>query len=1596
MTSRKRKSLSSILKAQSPSRTALLDLNPNLNGPPSDETTHLDVTKKKQRRSSRRVSFAETYQVKEFMKDSDRKELGLWDDSQDGTTHQELPDLEKANNPSDHAGPSDSHLDAAHQITGLETLLSGPIKQEAHSMTLTGQDPYGASHTNVQSTSSAENFRQYPQSANLDQRKNDVNETSVKSSFLKSFIAADSCGSKGSFSTDLGAFAAPAFQSYPPNSEQQQQGGQEDPPQESSFRSRFLQAFVSAGPSSSSSEGVGSIKANIEQQNADPGMELTNCVYSSEVTNEYEGQEEKVGDITRIFGGQGDGFENGMDMTTCMGGFDTLQKKLDRPAAESTRIFNSENTDNMELTACLKDFGGTNTSRSLGRTLNQTGTNLNFTQVFGKMSESDYVDLPHESTARLLKRIDDAIAGSDCSGAETTGSYVDSSKTGNMKVLQCTRDNTRKSIVLDPIQEVSSSTASMLNVTSLEKSAVSAATPLDVCTEEDEMDITTCSNYTKDMRVRPVQQEQTRAPDNEDTTAMEMTSAIGNSLPAVRPSKVFSSSVAAKGSHGDHTRVFDPTADDSAEMEMTCAITQPLVTGFQAKDGLLRVPESFHEDKTRVFSTEDTAMMEMTCVVSGASNSAFSVQNVHRGKMMSSLSTRLPSAEKENALSGPSKEVSLSIHTKDDHTDHTRVFDPAADDSAEMEMTCAMDQPLVTGSHARGGLSRSPAALDEDKTRVFEPADDTAAMEMTCAINQPFVPDSHARGGLSRSPAALDEDKTRVFEPADDTAAMEMTCAINQPFVPDSRVKGASTAVPPSAFNESKTRISNSEDTAAMEMTCVLDRTNSSAFSFQNEHQIKMLSSVGLPSSEKEHALSVLSGFSQLVHNESTKHTEDTTRFETTTYLGKLPEGLAYQMRRKREKQGMDNLQTDGTAHITMTECVNAPPSTLYSENADLPQISQGNKNINGEKTCYFTADNGDDMHMTECLDKQPGGSQLMMVRQHDHELLQNEDTCNMEMTTCVGALQSGPSLENNARVSTDDQTHVFSEDTANMEMTCAGDVLPLLSKVKDTINKSSKNIPQSDDTTNMEMTACVGAFPSMTSNLDTSAHAGEPLTSDSLGKTIPYNKSTYGDTAKENHAQSDISAVTFPMIKGVQTNVPQSSSIAGGESESTRTHHTNLVTDGAALSNVEHPSRDEDDSMPQQKFQVLEEGTQQQNGEINISGDIPHDKTTDTYTLSHPALQQDEEHQLGEELAMQEKLLEGRNSDTFTVNASSLAGSGKRKLSSLTKANTTRTTSNSSEEGQAKTDGEGSSSSPDLESHASFVFKDSIILPDWIDAEDEKGILDELPIDNDNTEDLCLTSTKRPRIDEAAFTSSHMDASYLTSNLSHLPLSSESGASSVEDFLQMFFKFNDLPIGKRSIMCPSMINEPTTLSSQLENACLVKPKADMYEWAIKFLTPAVEELRKSVRSQETKHLKEGAPIIKEMQSAGPERCAEILKKGKSLQKYCTASSKAKMKEWRLQMINNTKAAMEDSSRHLENKLAKLTSSICTIDEQLQQLASVDSALDDAINSLEQIKLPTEEEKSEWVANSQRLESMETKLREEERTVQETERFVHF
>ncbi|XP_063958745.1 uncharacterized protein LOC129264423 [Lytechinus pictus] len=1721
MASRKRKSLSSILKTVSPSRTALSDLNPNVNELPTDETVHLDLIEKKKRRSSRRVSFAETYQVKEFLKDSDRKELGPWNDSQDDTTHQELPANEQANVQSDHAGPSGSHHDQAHRITGLETLLSGPIKQEAHSMTSVEQDPYGSPFKRA-----AQQLNQCPQNYNMEQRKNDINEISVKSSFLKSVIAADS------------SFAAPAFRSNASTSRQQAED-QEDRPRGSSFKNTFLQAIVAAEPSPS--DALGSMKHQSQPRNVDPGMEFTNCYDPSDITNRYEGNKEKVGDITRIFGGQGDGFENdnGMDMTTCMGGFETMQKKLERPAAESTRIFDAENTNKMELTECLKGFGGIScsTNKSLGRTLNQTGNNLNFTQVFGKMSESDYADMPHESTARLLQRIDDAIAGSDCSGAETTG--VDNSKTGHMNVLHSTRNNTQKSIALDTIQEVSSSTVSMLNSTCRDKSAVSASSVLEACTEDDEMDITTCSNYTKDIRIRSAQEEMYRSLDKN-----EVMCGVGNSVSAVKPKVVVSSSVVAKGSGGDHTRVLDQAADDSAEMEMTCAITQPLIKGNEVKEELPRAPALSDEDRTRVFTSEDTAMMEMTCVVSGASRSALNIESVHQQKMIpSSVASKvvshthyakdandsddmemtcainqtlmtgsqakgqLPqltvvddkdttrvfnsddtaamemtcamnqpviigsqSRGKPQTLQATSNEDKTRVFNSDDtaamemtcamnqpviigsqsrgkpqtlqatsNVDKTRVFN--SDDTAAMEMTCAMNQPVIIGSQSRGKPQTLQATSNEDKTRVFNSddtaamemtcvmnqpviigsqsrgkpqilqatsnedktrvfnsddtaamemtcamnqpviigsqsrgkpqtlqatsnvdktrvfnSDDTAAMEMTCAMNQPVIIGSQSRGKPQILQATSNEDKTRVFN-SDDTAAMEMTCAMNQPVIIGSQSRGKPQILQATS-NEDKTRVFNSDDTAAMEMTCAMSGVNTSAFSFRNKHQSKILSSAGLSSSGREHASSFASGLTHLVDNDTNKATEDTTTcFENTTYLRKLPEGLAYQMRTRKGKQGMDILQNDDTACMEMTECVSAPPSIFSSENADLP------------------------------TNKEHGTSQPKMMRQQDYEntkIYDDENTGHMEMTTCIDAL---PSTKIKGKACRDDQTHVFNnEDTANMEMTCVGVVLPPLSKAKKipkNISEEPTHISQSEDpSTNMESTACV---LSGNSTLTVNAHAGRPVNSDVLGKTLLFSQSTCDDTGK-NQTQSETSDVAFPRMKVEQMILPQFST----ESEMKKTQQTTQVIDVSAVINTEQSLRDTDDFKIQEKNAAGEE-IHQKDGEINISGDIPHDKTSDTYTLTHPALQQDEDNQLGEELAAQEKLQQGRNLDTFTINNSSVTGSGKRKLSSLTEGMSQRSTSASSEEGKSKANEEGSSSSPDSESHASFVLKDSIILPDWIDAEDEKGILDELPIDNDNTEDLCMTSNKRQRIDDAVFTSSYMDASHLTSNLSHLPLSSERGSTSVEDFLQMLFKFNDLPMGKRSVMCPTKITEPSTLSNQLEDTCVIKPKADMYEWAIKFLTPTVQELRKSVASQDPKHFEENVPIVKELQSAGPERCSEILEKGKNLEKYCKASSKTKMKGWRLQMIKNTRTAMQDSSQHFGNKLAKVTSSISTIEELLQQLNSVESSLDDAIKSIEEMKLPSEGEKSEWIANQQRLELMETNLKEQERAVQETE-----
>ncbi|PIK44115.1 hypothetical protein BSL78_19041 [Apostichopus japonicus] len=124
--SRKRISLSSILKA-SPSRQALADVDAN-----QREVTNIvnpgKAERRKRRRSSKRVSFANTHEVKEFLTEKDARTLGILEVSADSSAVMQADNRHSYESTSQI--PPVVSVGPGHHITGLETLLTAPIVQQ--------------------------------------------------------------------------------------------------------------------------------------------------------------------------------------------------------------------------------------------------------------------------------------------------------------------------------------------------------------------------------------------------------------------------------------------------------------------------------------------------------------------------------------------------------------------------------------------------------------------------------------------------------------------------------------------------------------------------------------------------------------------------------------------------------------------------------------------------------------------------------------------------------------------------------------------------------------------------------------------------------------------------------------------------------------------------------------------------------------------------------------------------------------------------------------------------------------------------------------------------------------------------------------------------------------------------------------------------------------------------------------------------------------------------------------------------------------------------------------------------------------------------
>ncbi|XP_078672383.1 uncharacterized protein LOC144911834 isoform X2 [Branchiostoma floridae x Branchiostoma belcheri] len=158
---RKKRRSSSILKVggRSPSRNVFQDLNGRdpLNLQEGQGAPLKRDPEPKSRRPSRRVSFADTYQVKEFLTEKDAASLGLWENSQTEDPGQPQDDIFGAS-----AVEPSTTTKATISASGLDTLLNGPIKSPAAAQDASGApevcEPPGVSSSEESATQQTRTF----------------------------------------------------------------------------------------------------------------------------------------------------------------------------------------------------------------------------------------------------------------------------------------------------------------------------------------------------------------------------------------------------------------------------------------------------------------------------------------------------------------------------------------------------------------------------------------------------------------------------------------------------------------------------------------------------------------------------------------------------------------------------------------------------------------------------------------------------------------------------------------------------------------------------------------------------------------------------------------------------------------------------------------------------------------------------------------------------------------------------------------------------------------------------------------------------------------------------------------------------------------------------------------------------------------------------------------------------------------------------------------------------------------------------------------------------------------------------------------------
>ncbi|XP_035678160.1 serine-rich adhesin for platelets-like isoform X3 [Branchiostoma floridae] len=1511
--SRRKRRSSSILKVggRSPSRNAFQDLNGR---DPLDLQEGQGVPLKrdpepKSRRPSRRVSFADTYQVKEFLTEKDAASLGLWENSQTEDPGQAEDGVFSAS-----VAESTTTAKATISASGLDTLLNGPIKSPAASQDIPVAAPVVCEPPVVSSgeESGTQQTRTFDPEA-----ENTAPLVDSKSFLARLMGGAGSQGNAGSpdlsMSCSSHTFNNTIIFGQDPNitsslnmtcmdetfaaqdnailgsdnsvikAQQQDSKGTIDA---GSFLSKFMQQRPALSEDRPISSGDHTVVFGDGDQGNDMDFTVAFSARQEKVSLEKEGAAQRqfgaaktfvsVEDKTTVFSNVEVGAD--MDFTTTISSISTSQ--------ESVHLQQTFKTEEQDKTTVFSNT--------------HTGADMDFTTTINCISTSqESVHLQQTFKAEEQDKttvFSNTHTGADMDFTTTISSISTSQESVHLQQTFKTEEQDKTTVFSNTHTGADMDFTTTINCISTSQESVH----LQQTFKAEEQDKTTVfSNPNTDA-------------DMDFTTTINSMRMEPQTVPTQPPSM-------AEELTQDKTTVFGEI-EAGADMEFTTVIgSEDNGNHVSGQDNSIQ-PQKLAQDKTVVFNNvECGADMEFTAVI-GSDGS------------------------RQNIMTDPAKPQKLT-------QDKTVVFSHV-ESGAEMELTTAISGNSEQQQHPE---ITCPPVLQEaaqDRTTVFWDAETGGDMEFTAAVGslQPDTDDvsSHAplvqreetniiggtEGGMDLTACVSDlqaatnrrgmisplvsnpqgefqlakdsPEKTKILGFNTQDGDMELTTV-----VPEQKVGDDSQSL--AAVLTEGTRALSTQDTGGMELTCQFEPTG-------NQKKPSKLNRL-------KRRLSEMAGETTRVFGG-----EDTAMMELTVGIGTIAEPEVSSRNDMFSTQ--DRTEAAGgekTALLDLTVGIGGTLNTqTLSENQD------------SDKTRVFGSENTARMDLTHGFGGILDGNNML----HSAKSVQKasmpvvQDNCGSSEERSSGMADLPRSTKE-----TTDRTQVFGAEDDGMEMTrCHTGVISedssLLVSAKrrkttaqgkrvsfgpsQTLATASAGLPTmatldmtertkifgSDMTASMDVTSCTGGILGQAAPQGTRETPGRPLSSladltsfQQLSKprsSLPLLRSRTSLVSTARRASAAAASMTDPQQDTDSAPSPQ-------QQETPET----VTTAQTVAEEVLEPAT----TPPSSDSDVAVEEAPQRRTETDIGPPMVENRPP-VPPLSIIPVTGDNRGDAG--IISPEFDLQNEQLELVETTAEFLAAVCQENL-----------TLPSTKPPAAVPSQYSSSTLPTDLSHANST------------------LLDVTCRSNSSSDRSALGATGMEVQDDMT-----------------LP---QQGRLSVSQFLTYCnIVFQDQGKDRRSIMPLIKSDPPETLYDHLEILSSLLPQAHVYEWSCNKLQEHIGSTRQLVKQQEER-LDQSNPVLfleaqKMLQDGRLKEVDQLKKDMESLRSCCKKQAKTEWHQWNYKMSGTIVESLKEEHADMKAGVEELDASLQKIDQSLAALDNVEKDLEDAIINLEGMELPSEED----------------------------------